>query len=153
MPPNPGHEAEPELGEGEPCDAVGDDQVAGERQLEAAAEDRAVDRRDRRHRRLVDPVEDGVDPLQEVADALKPVGGLQVLPGVVELPQVRARAEPLLERAVDEHRAGLPELDLLERGEHLGADLVHRLVAELDLEDTRFELRPDHRYISSISAA
>ena len=59
VPLKPGKDAELHLGEAEPGAllAVGDAPVAGERQLEAAAEAEAVDRGDHRDRQPLDAVE------------------------------------------------------------------------------------------------
>src|SRR5258708_991682 len=66
-----GDQAEAQLGEGEARHLVGDDDVAGEGQLEAATKADAVNGGDSNERRGVDGVEHTVDALEELTHARK----------------------------------------------------------------------------------
>ena len=60
-------DSEPKLGKAEARAALGDSHVAGQRQLEAAAETDTVHHRDRGQRQHVEAIHDGVDAIDEGA--------------------------------------------------------------------------------------
>ena len=64
-----GNEAEAQLGKAKAGHFVGDDQIAGERQLEAASESDAVDGGDCCERSSVDCIHHAMNSFEEVADA------------------------------------------------------------------------------------
>ena len=63
-----GNQAEAQFGKGKARHLVGDDHVAGQRKLEAAAETHAVNRSDGDERCGIDGVEDRVNALKKCAD-------------------------------------------------------------------------------------
>ena len=69
MPPKPGIRPEPQLRKAEARHFVGDDQIAGERQFEAAAKRDAVDGRNGGQRRGVDRVHHAMNALEKIAHA------------------------------------------------------------------------------------
>src|ERR1700733_11746169 len=86
-------QAEAQLREGETGHPVGDDQVAGEGELEASAEDYTMNRGDGGQRRGVDGVHYLVDALEEIADACQTLSWGHGLRTLEKLAEVGAGAE------------------------------------------------------------
>src|SRR5438270_5531562 len=79
-----------QLGKTEARQLVGNNQVARQRQLEPAAETHTVDSRDGCEWRHIDPVEHGVNALQEFAHTLWCGRRIRLLNERVQFPQIGA---------------------------------------------------------------
>ena len=127
-----GHDAEADLGHAQAGALARHAQVAAQRELQAAAERVALDRRDRGHRQLGQLA---VDVLLVEQLALGDATG-----EALELLDVRAGAERALAGAGDDHRARLavgrePVERLVELLHHRDGHEVERLVVELEERD------------------
>src|SRR6516225_7545003 len=127
-----GDEAQAEFGKGEASHLVRDDDVGNKRQLKSSSETDAVNGGDGDERRLVQPVENGVNVFEKIANAFRAQSGLKLRGTVIELAQVGSGAEPAFLRAGDDASRCfrgqlLRRLDkFLQLAEHHGANLIGR---------------------------
>src|ERR1700756_520891 len=126
------NQAKTQFRKGEAGHFVGDDDVAGERQLEAAAKANAVDRGNSHEWRHIDPREHIVYALQKFPDASDALLLWKGLSGTVQLQKIGAGREPMLLRAGDDASRGIGwhtlngVCELLQIGQHGCADFVGR---------------------------
>ncbi len=134
-------ESEAKLGEGEARHFVGDDDVAGEREFQAAAETDSMDRGDGHEGRGVDGVQDRVDAFEELPDAREALLGGKGCGASYSSRKSAPAEKPCLRALVMMHAEvsgaseGNAADELLEFGEHGGTDFVGGLAIEGQFED------------------
>src|SRR6266853_6364885 len=137
-----GDQAEAQLGEREAGHFVGDDDVAGEGQLETAAEADAVDGGDSSERRDVDGVEHSVDALEELTHASQALFSRERFGGTIKFTKVGAGGKALF--ASTRNNAGSSVCcqsrnccrECFEVGQSLASDFVGGLVIQRQLDNT-----------------
>src|SRR5258708_3483356 len=137
-----GDQTQPQLGKRETRHFVGDNNVAAERQLQAASEANAVDRGNRDERRGIDRVKHCMYAFQKLARTGEALFFGERGGRVIELAQVGPGRETMFARTGDdtgrcfrrERAEGSNEL--LEFREHGRADFVGGLMVESELNDS-----------------
>ena len=98
------NQPKPQFGKTESRHAVGNHNVANQRQFEPSAKGHPVHRRDRRQRRRIEHVHHRVDTLQELPYSAQGRIFFHLLPAPKQLAQIRARRKPGLQRRMNNQR-------------------------------------------------
>jgi len=102
--PEAGNQAEAQLGETEARHFIGDDQVAGQRQFEAAAEGDSVDRGDGGERGCVESVHHVMNAFEEIAQGGEAFVFRELLGYAISFAEIGSGAETFFARAVNDQR-------------------------------------------------
>ena len=119
IPPKPGIKPEAQLGKAETRHFVGDYQIAGERQLESAAECHAVYGGDSGERSRVDRIHHAMNSLEEIAHTCETRAGRHRLRTAIQFAQIGAGAKAFLAIAGNNQRVSFGLQRLKRRGEFL----------------------------------
>src|SRR5580692_4124069 len=96
-----GNQSQPQLRKTKSRHLIGDDQIAHQRQLKAAAESHSMHRRDCGQGRSIDRVQHPVNTLQIIANTLSGVLPIHLLRTAIQLSQVGPSTKPSLELTIN----------------------------------------------------
>src|ERR1022692_2122691 len=100
-PAKPRNQPQPELRKTKPRHLVGNNQIASQRQLESSPEGHSMHRRNRSQWRSIEQIQHAVDALQKIPHALCGLSFLYRLRALVQFAQIRPRAKPRLQPAIN----------------------------------------------------
>jgi hypothetical protein len=134
-------EAEAQFGKSKAGHFVGDDKVAGESEFESATEADTVNSSDGDEGSVVEKIQNSMNAFEKIADSREAFFFWESSGTVIELAKVGASGKAMFASTVNEANGNFRRVrlcggdELLEFGEHRGADFVGGLAVECELDD------------------